>query len=130
MTQTELNAAVDNYFTVHLDKEYWFALDADKRAATVAMAFSDIAALIPGLTLNNLTADSAAVKAVAEQAVFLNRNYETIAEGKVVTSEGAEGISVGYTLVGTSFQISPRAETFIKHAKRLYFGGFTRISRG
>ena len=129
MTLSEVNSAVDSYFTAHLDYAYWRDLDAEKKLGAVAMAIDDILSIL-NVTLERITSDSAAVKAVAEQAVYLSRNYESIAEGKVATSESVEGISAGYTLIGSSFGISPRAETFIKQAKSQYFGGSVRVMRG
>lgn len=131
MNKVELKTAIDEYFSSHLDKAYWDTLSADTRSAAIAMAWGDIGAMVAGLTIDKIqSADSAAVKAVAEQAVFLTRNYSDISEGKIATSESVEGISTGYSLVGSSFLISPRAETFIKQAKREIYGNSVRISRG
>ena len=131
MTQEELFAAVDEYFNRHLDKAYWSNLPEDTRAGSVEMAFNDVAGQITGLTMTNITADSVAMKAVAEQAVFLARNYDSIAEGKITTSESAEGVSAGYTLLGSvSFGIAPRAASMIQSVKRLYCGNSVRIARG
>ena len=129
MTLSEVNSDVDSYFTAHLDSAYWGGLDAEKKLGAVAMALDDILSIL-NVTLERITPDSAAVKAVAEQAVYLSRNYESIADGKVATSESVEGISTGYTLIGSSFGISPRAETFIKQSKREFFGGCVRVMRG
>ena len=131
MTQEELFAAVDGYFNRHLDKAYWNNLPEDTRAGAVTMAFNDVAGQVNGLTMQNITADAVAIHAVAEQAVFLVRNYESIAEGKITTSESAEGVSAGYTLLeSTSFGIAPRAAAMIKHVKRLYCANSARIARG
>lgn len=131
MNKVELKTAIDEYFSSHLDKEYWNTLSTDTRSAAIAMAWGDIGAMVTGLTIDKIkSADSAAVKAVAEQAVFLTRNYSDISEGKIATSESVEGISTGYSLVGSSFLISPRAETFIKQAKREIFGNSVRLQRG
>lgn len=131
MTDLELSQYVDEYFTSHLDSSYWSGLAAGTKTGAVAMALSDILAQINGLTLENILSGSAAAKAVAEQAVFLARNYENLSEGKVVTSQSAEGVSDSATLLeGTSIGISFRALPFIKQAKRLFFGNSVRISRG
>ena len=131
MNKVELESAIDAYFSNHLDKAYWESLAVDTRSACVAMAWGDIGAIVTGLTIDRIqSADSATVKAVAEQAVFLSRHYETIADGKVATSEGVEGVSAGYTLIGSSFGISPRAEIFIKQAKREITGNSVRLQRG
>lgn len=130
MELSEIRTAVDSYFQTHLDFAYWNTLEDDMRTAAVTMAVSDICSVIPGLTINAITETSAALKAVAEQAVYLTRNYETISEGKVATSESVEGLSTGYSLIGGSFGISPRAEMFISQTKRLLTGGTVRITRG
>lgn len=131
MTQEELITAVDGYFNRHLDKKYWNELAEDTRAGAVAMAFNDVSAQISGLKMENLSADAVAVNAIAEQAVFLVRNYESISEGKITTSESVEGVSAGYTLLGSvSFGISPRAASLIQYAKRLYCANSARIVRG
>lgn len=131
MNKVELESAIDVYFSNHLDKAYWESLAVDTRSACVVMALGDIGAIVTGLTIDRIqSADSATVKAVAEQAVFLSRNYGDISEGKIATSESVEGVSTGYSLIGSSFLISPRAEIFIKQAKREITGNSVRISRG
>ncbi len=131
MTDLELSQYVDEYFTSHLDSSYWDGLAAGSKTGAVAMALSDVQAQINGLTLENITSGSAAAKAVAEQAVFLARNYANLTEGKVVTSQGAEGVSDSATLLkGTSIGISFRALPFIKQAKRIILSNSVRLSRG
>ena len=130
MTDTELSAAVDAYFEKHLDSEYWSGLDDEVKAGAVSMALFDVQSEIPGLTLAAVKAGSFALYAIAEQAVFLARNYENMTEGKVVTSEGLEGISQGYTLISEKVGISFRAVAFIKRAKSAISGASVRISRG
>ena len=131
MNKVELETAIDEYFSNHLDKTYWEELTTDKRSSAIAMAFGDIGAMVTGLTIDKIpSADSPTVKAVAEQAVFLARHYETIADGKIATSESVEGVSAGYTLIGSSFVISPRAEALIKQAKREIMGNSVRLQRG
>ena len=130
MELSEISAAADRYFAVHLDASYWNSLTAENRLAAVTMAVSDICAVIPGLTINAVVDGSAAFKAIAEQAVYLSRHYDTISQGKVETSESVEGISTGYSLIGGSFGISPRAEMFIIQVKRLFCGKTLRVVRG
>eukprot|EP00831_Metopus_contortus_P078330 TRINITY_DN7555_c0_g1_i4.p1 TRINITY_DN7555_c0_g1~~TRINITY_DN7555_c0_g1_i4.p1 ORF type:complete len:698 (-),score=105.19 TRINITY_DN7555_c0_g1_i4:951-3044(-) len=131
MTNLELLQYVDEYFANHLDKGYWSGLSDDFKGGAVAMALSDVLAQVSGLTPDKITSGSAAGKAVAEQAVFLARNYNSLSEGKVVTSEGAEGVSGGYTLLeGATSGISFRAMPFIRQAKRAVSGNSVRLSRG
>lgn len=130
MELSEIHGAVDKYFQTHLDAGYWNGLGADIRQSAVVMAVSDICAVVTGLKLEAITENSPDLKAIAEQAVYLSRNYETISEGKVVTSESVEGLSTGYSLIGNSYGISPRASVFINQAKQLICGRSLRIVRG
>lgn len=130
MTAEELTASVDAYLAKHLDAAFWASLDAARRTAAIAMAEFDIFAELPDATLENRKADSFTAKAIAEQAVFLARNYENINEGKVVTSENVGGVSQGYTLIGDRPGLSFRAAAFIKRAKAAIAGGSMRVSRG
>ncbi|MDD4817303.1 MAG: hypothetical protein PHI85_04975 [Victivallaceae bacterium] len=129
MTASELLTAVDAYFVTHLDAEFWGGLSVEKKTAAVTMALSDVMAEIPGKALENVTAGSLAFKAVAEQAVYLARNYENLTEGKVVTGESVEGISNSYTLIGSNAGIGFRAAAYIKRAKASALGSSVRIER-
>ena len=130
MTGAELSAAINSYFESHLDAAFWGALSANSKSGAVQMALDDVLSELPGVVLDDLDADSYAVKAIAEQAVFLARNYESMTEGKVVTSEGIDGISQGYTLINSKVGMSFRAEAFIKRAKQAILGGSLRVLRG
>lgn len=130
MTEVELLPAVDGYFANHLDSAYWGALPPETRNAACAMAANDVLSALPGADLARVKPGSSALKAIAEQSVYLARHYETIADGKVLTSEGVEGISASYTLIGSTFGLSSRAQTFIKRAVREEMGGTTRLTRG
>ena len=129
MTEAELLAAVDAYLAKHLDAEFWDGVSETERAAAVNMALEDVLAQIPGLTLAAMKAGTFAVSAVAEQAVYLMRNYANLTEGKVVTGESIEGISNTYALIGSP-GLSFRAAAFIKRAKSLISGASVHISRG
>jgi hypothetical protein len=94
------------------------------------MSADDVLAELSGLTLDKVAVGSYVFKAICEQAVFLARNYESMTEGKVVTSESLEGLSTGYTLISEKVGLSIRALSFIKRAKTLVNGGSMRIVRG
>ncbi|MPN00147.1 hypothetical protein SDC9_147341 [bioreactor metagenome] len=130
MTREELATHVDEYLADHLDRSFWQGLDGETRSASVSMALVDVLAELPGLSLETMTATGFAAKAIAEQAVFLARNYANINEGKVVTAEGVAGVSTTYTLIGGSPGLSFRAISFIGQAKRSILGGTVRVSRG
>lgn len=130
MTREELIQAVDTYFLTHLDKSFWAGLASDSREAAVSMALDDILSELPGVTLEGMKTGSFAFKAVAEQAVYLARNYESLSEGKVITGEGAEGVNASYTLINANAGISFRAAAYIQRAKSAITGGSLHISRG
>jgi hypothetical protein len=130
MTADELFNHIEAYFNTHLDSAFWSGLSVESRRAAVSMALDDVLAELPGATLPKMSAGSYTFKAIAEQAVFLARNYESMTEGKVVTSESVEGLSTGYTLISDKFGIGNRAASFIKRAKTLTNGGSMRIVRG
>lgn len=130
MTDAELASAVDTYFVSHLDSAYWSGLASGTKTGAVTMATNDVLAQLPFLkSAEDVEDGSYALKAIAEQAVFLARNYGNITEGKVVTSESVSGLSVGYTLLGNAI-VASRAEEYIKMAKRAAMGAICRISRG
>lgn len=129
MTEAELLDAVNAYLAKHLDAEFWAGIFETEQAAAVNMALEDVLSQIPGLTLAAMKAGTFAVSAVAEQAVYLARNYENMTEGKIVTGEGLDGISNTYTLIGSP-GLSFRAAAFIKRAKSAISGGTVAIGRG
>jgi hypothetical protein len=128
MTDLELLQYVDGYFNTHLDKTFWTGLTEEMRMSSIAMAQSDILAELNADELDSTNIPS--LKAVAEQAVYLARNYENLNENKIATSENIEGISTGYTLIGNKPGISHRAVSFIKQAKKANLSRFTSFSRG
>ena len=130
MTPEELAAAVDTYFEGHLGAAFWGGLTSASKTGAVTMACNDVLGELPGVSLDDLTADGYAVKAIAEQAVYLAQNYDSMTEGKVTTSESVDGISEGYTLIGSRIGFSFRAEAFLKRAKSALIGGSLRVSRG
>ena len=130
MTHCELLAAVDSYFLTHLDSEFWSNISKESKAGAVNMAFDDVLSELPGVLPSEIKPGSFAFKAVAEQAVYLARNYESLQEGKVVTSESVEGISNSYTLISDKIGLSFRASAFINKAKSIINGGSVRVARG
>jgi hypothetical protein len=130
MTRDALINAADGYFAEHLDSNFWHGLPEQSRSAAVLMAADDVLAELTGLTLDKVSVGSYTFKAICEQAVFLARNYESMTEGKVVTSESVEGLSTGYTLISEKVGMSIRALSFIRRAKTLVNGGSMRIARG
>ena len=130
MTIEELIAAVNLYFTTHLDSDFWNRLSNESKTGAVTMAKDDVLAELSGVKLEDIDANSYALMAIAEQAVYLARNYEALNEGKVLTGESIDGISESYTLISSRAGLSFRAEAFIKHAKSAALGATVRVSRG
>ena len=136
MTDAELLTTVTAIMSNHLDKTYWTGLDSDTKVAAVEMAKGDVLARLPGQTLaaiNNETAQgNPVVLAMAEQAVYLARNYGQQVNGKVVTSEAVEGLSVGYTIIGKAETLgfSARAEAYLQQAIRANRARGIRFTRG
>ncbi len=127
MTDNELIAAVNVYFTAHMDSAFWAARSAEEKAAAVGMAKNLV------LTELNLTAVPLLVPsvtmAIAEQAVFLAHNYESMKEGKVVTGESVGDLSVSYSLLsGSGF--GAFAQVFIDAARRACSPSLVRVGRG
>ncbi len=129
MTFAELQTSVNSYFAVHMDASYWAGLDDTAKANATSTALSDILAAVGLADVSEIADATPAAKAVAEQAVYLSRNYAEIATGKATTSEGLGDLSASYTLLSdaSKWGISPRAQSFIKQAKALR--GF-RFARG
>lgn len=133
MTEDEILTSADEWLSSGLDAAYWASLDAGTKAAAVRTATQDVLARLPGMTEERLSgAKSAAVLAIAEQAVYLARNYGAQTAGKVITSESVSGISVGYTLIGDGKDagISPRALSYLKAARRAALCAGLRFQRG
>lgn len=130
MTLDGLFIAADGYFAEHLDSEFWQELSGKSRKAALSMAANDVLAELSAMTMDRVAIGSFTFKAICEQAVFLARNYESMTENKVVTSESLEGLSTGYTLISEKVGLSVRAVNFIKRAKALTNGGSMRIVRG
>lgn len=90
MNTEDLLTFTNLYFLTHLDKEYWTGLSLDTKTASITMAGSDICT---ELGVDVISAESlASQKAVAEQAVFLARNYESLTENKIIKSESLDGV--------------------------------------
>lgn len=127
MNDTELLAAVDSYFAAHLDAAFWSGRSAPDKNAAVTMAKNQVLAEL------NLSAVPDQIPnvifAIAEQAVFLAHNYDSMKEGKVVTGESVGDLSVSYSLLAGS-GISTFARFFLDTAKRAVSPALVRIGRG
>ena len=127
MNDSDLLSAVDSYFASHLDAAFWSGrTDQDKKAA-VSMAKNQV---LSELALSEIPALMTTVTiAIAEQAVFLAHNYDSLKEGKIVSAESVGDLSVSYSLLAGS-GIGPFAQLFIAAAKRSCAPALVRIGRG
>lgn len=139
MNDTEISTAVETYFSNHLDATYWAGLSSDVKAQAVSMAKSDVAAELPASfrfdTLPDPETETVrpsksdfAVGAIAEQAVFLARNYSSQTNGRVVQSQTLGELSQTFKYLSDG-TLAPRAVNFIKRAKSVSARGIS-IQRG
>jgi hypothetical protein len=117
MTKQEIFAAVSAVISAGLDADYW-AEQQTRQEAAFNTALGDILARLPGVKADDLTADNTNVLyAIAEQAVYLLRNYGSQTSGTAVTSESVDGLAVAYGVIGKSDGIiSPRAMAYLDAA--------------
>ena len=117
MTKQELFTAVSAVIAAGLDADYWTEQLAKQQAA-FNTALGDILARLPGVKVDDLTADNTNVLyAIAEQSVYLLRNYGSQTSGTAVTSESVDGLAVAYGVIGKSDGIiSPRAMAYLDAA--------------
>lgn len=134
MTTEEMTAAVNAVLGAGLDAAFWATVAATTQTAAITMAAKDIFARLGCMKLADVAStdtEGPVVCAIAEQAVYLVRTHDEQAEGKVVTGEGVQGLSVSYTLIGDAVNVglAPRAAAYLKQAKRQAIGKL-RFSRG
>ena len=134
MTPEEMAAAVTAVLAEGLDAAFWQGQTATTKTAAINMATKDIFARLGGMRLADVPSTDTGgpvVCAVAEQAVYLVRTHDEQADGKVITGEGVQGLSISYTLIGDAKNVglAPRAATFLQQAKRQAMGNM-RFSRG
>lgn len=139
MTDAEISAAVETYFANHLDATYWAGLNSTIKAQVVSMAKSDVAIELPPSfrfdTLPDPETENVrpwksdfTVGAIAEQAVFLARNYSSQTNGRVVQSQTLGELSQTFKYLSDG-TLAPRAVNFIKRAKSVSARGVF-IQRG
>ena len=127
MTDADLIAAVNTCLAAHIAASFWTARSPEEKTAAVTMAKNQVLgelglSAVPDQIPN-------VVYAIAEQAVFLAQNYDSMKEGKVVTGESVGDLSVSYSLLSGS-GISSFAQVFIAAARRVCSPALVRIGRG
>ena len=137
MTTADLTSAASASLAVHLDAAYWTALAAASKTASLAMAADDVLARLsvsPESIQPGTQAASLIAHAIAEQALYLSRNYASQASapaGRVTAAESIDGVSVSYSQTGSTESIgfSARAELYINRARKALLASL-RLSRG
>lgn len=123
---------IDAYFALHLAAAEWQSYGADRKAAALNMAISDIAGELGEMELSDN--NKLDVGAVAEQALYLLQSPSAVksAAGNEIASESIDGFgSVSYNVGGGSESrrfICDRAMNFISR-RRSQLGG-VRLVRG
>ena len=117
MTRDELFAAVSAVISAGLDADYWTE-QLERQNAAFNTSAGDIFARLPGVMMDDITAnDTNVIHAIAEQAVYLLRNYGQQTTGQAVSSESVDGLAVAYGVIGKSDGIiSPRALAYLDYA--------------
>jgi len=119
MTDSELKNAVFSAISAGLDAEFW-ADNALKQTAAYNSAKNDVFARVSGLSLDAITPgiQTPVVMAIAEQALYLLRNYAEQSTGQAVASESVDGLAVAYGVINKSDGIlSPRALAYLDNIK-------------
>lgn len=124
MTDTEILAAVNAYFTNHLDHETWAKKNDQEKKNLVSMSKLDVCACIPSLNVENLEDPESAsyrpckadffIAAIAEQSIFLARNYAERSTGRVVQSQSIGNLSQTYQYLAGDGELCARANSFVK----------------
>ena len=118
MTDAEILTFVNTYFLVHLDKAYWAGLDDDAKAASVIMATDDVYAKLDIAEIDSTNSPSQ--KAIAEQAVYLTRNHDSLNENKITIGESLSGAMAETSkVIAKDAGFSHRAEKFISQALKI-----------
>lgn len=128
MTDPEIITAVNAYLSNHLDGEYWRAKNETEKGQVIAMAKMEVCACVPFLDVERLEDPESAstrpgkadffIAAIAEQALFLSRNYAERNQDRVVQSETVGPLSQTFAYLSSNGDLCSRANTFLKRLKR------------
>ncbi len=118
----EINV-VNEYLALHLQADFWSALDENKKSAAFKMAVDDVCAYL-GITEID-PARIFQICAVSEQAVFLAEHYDNLNSGLQVKSESIDGVGARQYQQRSLSNFSPRALSFLERE-----AGHLTISRG
>jgi len=118
----EINV-VNEYLALHLQADFWSALDESKKAAAFKMAVDDVCAYLGISEIDPVRIFQ--LCAVSEQAVFLAENYNNLNFSEQIKSEKIDGVGAREYHQNSIPNFSPRALTFLEREL-----GVLHISRG
>jgi hypothetical protein len=118
----EINV-VNEYLALHLQANFWSALDEDKKAAAFKMAMDDVCAYLGITEIDPVRIFQ--ICAVSEQAVFLAEHYDSLNSASQLKSEKIDGVGSREYQYSSFSNFSPRALSFLERE-----AGYLTISRG
>jgi hypothetical protein len=118
----EINV-VNEYLALHLQADFWSALDESKKAAAFKMAVDDVCAYLGIAEIDPVRIFQ--LCAVSEQAVFLAEYYDKLSSADQIKSEKIDGVGSREYHQRSFSNFGPRAITFLEREAEV-----TTISRG
>jgi len=115
--------AVNDYLALHLQADFWTALDSAKKDAAFKMATDDVCAYLGISEIDPLRIFQ--LCAVSEQAVFLAEHYDKLNSTDQIKSEKIDGVGAREYHQRSHANFSPRALTFLERESEVL-----TISRG
>jgi hypothetical protein len=115
--------AVNEYLALHLQADFWSALDSGKKNAAFKMATDDICAYLGVSEIDPVRIFQ--LCAVSEQAVFLAEHYDKLSSADQIKSEKIDGVGSREYHQRSLSNFSPRALTFLERETEVL-----TISRG
>lgn len=114
---------VNEYLALHLQADFWSALDAGKKAAAFKMAVDDVCGYLGIAEIDPVRIFQ--ICAVSEQAVFLAEHYGNLNSTSQIKSEKIDGVGSREYQQQALSNFSPRALSFLERE-----AGYLTISRG
>jgi len=105
-------SAVNEYLALHLQADFWTALDSAKKEAAFKMATNDVCAYLGISGIDPLRIFQ--LCAVSEQAVFLAEHYDELSSLEQVKSEKIDGVGSREYQQRSFANFSPRAIIFLE----------------
>ncbi len=115
--------AVNEYLALHLQAEFWIALEEDKKTAAFSMAMNDVCSYLGISEIDPIRIFQ--LCAVSEQAVFLAEHYGKLSSAEQIKSEKIDGVGAREYHQCSLSNFSPRALTFLERESEVL-----TISRG